>query len=33
MPFLTSKEGRVAQRHQHNSEQFSYCMSGGLTDN
>ena len=30
MAFLTSKEGCVLPRHQHDSEQFSYCMSGAL---
>ena len=28
MAFLTSKEGCVVPRHQHDSEQFSYCISG-----
>ncbi len=30
MAFLTSKEGCVVPRHQHDSEQFSCCISGTL---
>ncbi len=30
MAFLTSKEDCVVPRHQHDSEQFSYCISGAL---
>ncbi len=28
--FLTLKKGCVVPQHQHDSEQFSYCMSGSL---
>jgi hypothetical protein len=30
MAFLTSQDGCVVPRHQHDSEQFSYCISGAL---
>ncbi|MDX2034189.1 MAG: cupin domain-containing protein [Blastocatellia bacterium] len=30
MAFLTIKKGAIVPRHQHDSEQFSYCISGAL---
>jgi quercetin dioxygenase-like cupin family protein len=30
MAFLTLKKGCIVVRHQHDSEQFSYCISGSL---
>jgi len=30
LAFLTIKKGCVIPRHQHESEQFSYCMTGAL---
>jgi quercetin dioxygenase-like cupin family protein len=30
MAFLTLRKGCIVPRHQHDSEQFSYCISGSL---